>query len=170
MSAGGPHRAATVHATAVVIGTAGVLIRGPSGSGKSTLAHALIADARRSGRLGAFVSDDRVALSAAGGRLLARAPDAIAGLAELAGRGIVAVDHEAAAAIALVVDIVPAGSLARMPEEASTAESVEGVTLPRQAVEARSIEHARLLVATALAAVPAGPERNRPPVSVHFTS
>src|SRR5579885_12565 len=38
-----------LHATAAVVGEAGVLIRGPSGSGKSSLAFALIAAAKASG-------------------------------------------------------------------------------------------------------------------------
>ncbi len=143
----------TVHATCIVLGTAGVLIRGPSGAGKSSLAHALVAEARAAGRLGCFVADDRVALSQRGGRLVARAPGAIAGLAELAGRGIVPVDHEPAAVVRLVVDLLPEGGVERMPGAGSTEARIEGVALARQAVPARRIEAARLLVAAALAAL-----------------
>ena len=60
--------APTVHATAIVIGETGVLIRGRSGSGKSSLALALVARVRLAGGFAAFVADDRVALAPAGGR------------------------------------------------------------------------------------------------------
>ena len=53
--------APTVHATAIVIGETGVLIRGRSGSGKSSLALALVARVRLAGGFAAFVADDRVA-------------------------------------------------------------------------------------------------------------
>ena len=75
----------TVHATAVLVGADGVLIRGASGAGKSALALALI---ERGARL---VADDRAACSppatAASSR---RAPAAIAGRIELRGRGVIA--------------------------------------------------------------------------------
>ena len=55
----------TVHATAVLVGADGVLIRGESGAGKSALALALI---ERGARL---IADDRLMLSACHGRLVA---------------------------------------------------------------------------------------------------
>ena len=73
----------TVHATAVLVGADGVLIRGESGSGKSALALALI---ERGARL---IADDRLTLSGCHGRIVATAPGATAGLIELRGRGIV---------------------------------------------------------------------------------
>jgi HPr kinase/phosphorylase len=143
---------ATVHATALVLGVHGVLLRGHSRSGKSTLALALIGGWRRAGRFAALVADDRVVLEAAGGRLVARAPEALAGLAELAGRGILAVDHEPSAVIRLVVDLLPSEALARMPEEAALRTTLGGVEIPRQAAPARSILPAMVLVEAALAA------------------
>lgn len=127
----------TVHATAVVIGETGLLIRGASGAGKTSLAFALVEAARRSGTYAAFVADDRVALSCANGRLLARCPEAIAGLAERRGRGIEKVDHVPAAVIRLVADLVEADAMARLPEIADEETEIEGVRLRRQAIPTR---------------------------------
>ena len=81
---------ATVHASAVLINTRAVLIRGPSGAGKSRLALDLI-DAARGGlvRFARLVGDDRVYLASAGGRLLVRSAETLAGLIEVRGAGIV---------------------------------------------------------------------------------
>ena len=79
----------TVHASCVLVGARAVLIRGPAGSGKSRLVLALI-DAARAGvaPFSRLVSDDRVALIATHGRLIASAPDTIRGLIEVRGLGI----------------------------------------------------------------------------------
>lgn len=126
----------TVHAGAVLIGRDGVLIRGASGSGKSTLARALVAETRAAGRFAAHVADDRVVLRAAAGRLLARPASRLAGLVEVRGRGILAVDHEPAAVIRLVVDLVEAPP--RLPDDAERETEIEGIRLPRLALAARS--------------------------------
>lgn len=130
----------TVHATAVVIGEAGVLIRGPSGAGKSQLAFALVDAARRDGLFAAFVADDRVELTPHGGRLVACVPETIAGLAERRGRGIETVAHVPAAIIRMVVDLVPADTLPRLPEEADRSLLIEGIRLQRQLAPARLVE------------------------------
>lgn len=120
----------TVHASAILVGTTGVLIRGESGSGKSSLALALI-EAETANR---FVADDRVILDARHGRLLASVPPAIAGLVELRGLGLIRLAHVSPVLIGLVVDLLPLDACPRLPtpEEAST--TVEGVTLKRLAV------------------------------------
>ena len=123
---------ATVHASAVLVGARAVLIRGPSGSGKSRLAWELLETGR--GGAGAFarlVGDDRVHLQAAGGRLLVRPNDALAGLIELRGVGILRRDHEACAVVGLVVDLAAADA-ERLPERGETI--VEGIPIPRLAV------------------------------------
>lgn len=148
MSAGG-----TIHATAVLLDAAGVLIRGPSGSGKSRLALVLLDEAEGRGRFAALVADDRVRLDARGGRLIARCPETIAGMAEMRGRGIVTRRHEPAAVIRLVVDLLPAGELARMPEDEALTAVVEGVRIARQPVPAGDAECGRLLVRQALAEI-----------------
>lgn len=88
-----------VHACALVIGRTGLLIVGPSGAGKSLLAWTLVENARNAGGFAMLVADDRVLLSAAGGRLVAEAPTGIAGLLELRGYGPAAVPFEPRAVI-----------------------------------------------------------------------
>ena len=120
------------HATCVLVGAEGILLRGAPGAGKTRLALALIVEAERSGRFARLVSDDRVALAARHGRLVARAPAAIAGLVERRGLGIERVAHEPAAVVALVVDI--AATTPRLPEAAERRTTIDGVCLPRLAV------------------------------------
>jgi serine kinase of HPr protein (carbohydrate metabolism regulator) len=121
---------ASIHASCVVIDEAGVLVRGPSGSGKSRLARDLIVEARRAGRFGALVADDRVLLHALGDRLVAEAPRRLAGLLEIRGFGIVPVDYEPGAVIRLVVDCEQEYS-SRMPERRDQMVDVHGIVLPR---------------------------------------
>ena len=123
---------ATVHASAVLVGARAVLIRGPSAAGKSRLAWELI-EAGRGGAVAfaRLVGDDRVHLQPASGRLLVRPNDAIAGLIELRGIGILQRDHEPCAVIGLVVDLAAADA-ERLPERGQTI--VEGITIPCLAV------------------------------------
>ena len=130
-----------VHASAVLARGRGVLLRGASGAGKSTLAAALV---ERGARL---VADDRVWLSARGGRLLASAPAAIAGLLELRGLGLVAAPFERAAVSRLVVDLVPRDEWERMPKAGALHAELLGVRLPRQPV--RGADPASLLLVEA---------------------
>ena len=127
------HDAATVHASAVLVGTRAVLIRGPSGAGKSRLAWELIEAARRhAGSFACLVGDDRVHLHSAHGRLLVRPAETLTGLIELRGIGILRCDHEPCAGVGLVVDLA-AGHAERLPEREQTIVLTE-VTLPRLAV------------------------------------
>jgi serine kinase of HPr protein (carbohydrate metabolism regulator) len=125
---------ATVHASCVLVGRAAILIRGPSGSGKTRLALALI-EAGDNGLVppARLVADDRVHLFVANGRLLARAPDAIAGKAEIRGFGICDVPHEPLALLRLVVDLA-AGDAERMPSTDAEHAIISGVKLSRLAV------------------------------------
>ena len=124
--------AATVHASAVLAGARAVLIRGPSGAGKSRLALELIAAARAGHlRFARLVGDDRVHLESAGGRLLVRPADALAGMVELRGAGILRLPHEACAVVGLVVDLAAADA-ERLPEKSQI--EIEGIDLPRLAV------------------------------------
>lgn len=95
------------HATALVVGTCGVLIEGPSGSGKSSVAAALLREACARGAFARLVGDDRVGLVVAGDRLVARPHPAAAGLIERRGTGLVRVDHEPACVLHLVARILP---------------------------------------------------------------
>lgn len=77
----------------------GVLILGPSGSGKSGLALQLMA-------LGCdLVSDDRTAVAARDGVLVATAPEAIRGRIEARGVGLLAAEPARVARIVLAVDL-----------------------------------------------------------------
>ena len=119
-----------IHATCVVIGEAGILIRGLSGSGKSSLALQLLTDAARAGRFSRLVGDDRVEIAALNGRLVARPVKPIEGRLEVRGVGIVGLAHEPAAVVRLIVDCA-AEAPARMPEGADAVAIVAGIALPR---------------------------------------
>jgi serine kinase of HPr protein (carbohydrate metabolism regulator) len=120
--------APTIHASAVAIGTTGVLIRGESGTGKSSLALGLIMADRRRHRL---VADDRVVLTVKDGGLLASAPEEIAGLLEVRGQGLLPFANLLSVKIGLVVDIVPLAAAPRMPELADKAIELCGIAVSR---------------------------------------
>ena len=119
-----------LHASAVLVGERGVLLRGPSGSGKSALALALIA----AGGFARLVADDRLFAQAAGGRLLVHPHPAIAGAIERFGHGIAAMAHEPVAAIDLVVDL--AAAMQRHPGPGWLETRIETVLLPRLPLDA----------------------------------
>ena len=118
------------HATCIVIGEAGVLIRGASGSGKSALARALMTMARRLSLNARLVGDDRVFLEAAAGRLLARPHAAISGRLEARGMGILTAPAEPACVVRLVADLI-AGQPDRLPDLINQTAALEGVSVPR---------------------------------------
>jgi serine kinase of HPr protein (carbohydrate metabolism regulator) len=125
---------ATVHASAVLAGAHAVLIRGPAGAGKSRLALGLIQAAERGLLTWArLVADDRVALSAAHGRLLARPPPTLAGLLEVRGLGIRRLDHEPVAVVGLVVDL-GSPEAERLPGSAEQEIMLSGIRTPLLAV------------------------------------
>jgi serine kinase of HPr protein (carbohydrate metabolism regulator) len=116
------------HATAIILGDSGLLIRGRSGVGKTTLALALVEMSRAGGRFARLVSDDQVLLEAHGGRLVCRPPDAIAGLAEYRGVGPRRTAFEPGMVVDLVADLVEHGSAPRYPERDSV--TLEGCEIP----------------------------------------
>jgi HPr kinase/phosphorylase len=124
--------AASVHASAVLVGARAVLIRGPSGAGKSRLALALIT-AANSGvlRFARLVGDDRLHLRAAHGRLLVQPADALAGLIEVRSLGVRALAYEPIAVVGLVVDLA-ASDAERLPGPGATV-TIAGIRLPRLA-------------------------------------
>lgn len=75
-----------VHASAVLVGERGVLIRGVSGAGKSLMALALVGRVRREGGFAALIADDRVWLDVASDRLIARGAPISPGCASAAAR------------------------------------------------------------------------------------
>ena len=115
-----------VHATAIAIDGRAVLLRGPSGAGKSDLALRLIDAGAR------LVADDQVELRRAGGRVLVRAPAALAGLVEVRGVGILRLEPLREAALAMCVDLVPSAEVERLPE--ICCEDVLGLAVPSIAI------------------------------------
>jgi serine kinase of HPr protein (carbohydrate metabolism regulator) len=147
----------TIHASAVLVGTKAVLIRGPSGSGKSSLAWALI-EATRQGVLtfARLVADDRALIEARAGRLIVRPAPNLAGLIEIRGLGIRTTAYEKAAVVGWVVDLA-ASDAARLPASEAETVVISGVKLPRLAVAAGSNAPAMVLarLVTASATAPA---------------
>jgi len=143
-----------VHGTGLLLGSNGVLLRGPSGAGKSVLALSLL-DRWESRGLSAFlVSDDRVDLVETGRQLSMRAPENLAGLIELRGRGIVHRPHKSLVTLHLVIDLVP--DLVRMLEEDQMVVDIGGTTVARAPVphgDVVSLGHQMLLVIEAIAAL-----------------
>ena len=117
-----PRARAQLHASCVAISGQGVVLCGPPASGKSDLALRLI-DA--GGRL---VADDRLLVERHGEELIGCAPEALAGLLEVRGLGIMRVEHCAATSLRLVVELGEAGSWPRLPEPMS--HELLGVALP----------------------------------------
>lgn len=132
------------HASAVVLRDRGVVITGASGAGKTQLALALISHARASGVFARLVADDQLFLSAAHGRLICTAPEAIAGLVEVRGLGPVPVVHEHRAVADLLVRLVGAGEAERFPEPDT--ETILGCELPRMRLAEGDTQRAALAV------------------------
>lgn len=150
----------SVHATALRIDKKGLLIRGPSGAGKSRLALALLSErgctpASRLGKrkLGrrkiardALVADDRVIVTPNGDKLDAAPPEALAGLIEVRGVGIVQMPWIAPVQLALVIDLFPVEDIDRMPPTAHI--DLQSVTLAHCHVPIGDLAHQLLLVRT----------------------
>lgn len=88
-----------IHASLVAFGPSGVLILGGSGAGKSTLALGLMAQGAR------LVADDRVCLRREGAALMGQAPEALRGVIEARGMGLLRAPIRLRAQVALVVDL-----------------------------------------------------------------
>lgn len=121
---------ANVHATAIVVGTTGLLFIGPSGAGKSSLAFACMADARRRQQFAALVSDDRVIVSLHSDRLIASGPESIKGLLELRYGGIVTVPHIGAAVLDYAILPVAGDEAERLPPDGEMVDVLPHCRLP----------------------------------------
>jgi serine kinase of HPr protein (carbohydrate metabolism regulator) len=125
-----------LHATTVLLGERGVLIRGSSGSGKSALALALLARPpvivpARTPALVRLVADDQTWVEAVNGRLLAWPDPRLAGRIEARGHGLLAFRHEPICVVGLIVDRVASQ---RLPSVHQTESLIEGVRLPCVAI------------------------------------
>ncbi len=127
---GKPHyyRPMNLHATCIAMDGYGILLRGPSGSGKSDLALRMIDQYTNV----ILVADDRVDVAAQRDAVYASVPASIAGKLEVRGIGIVEMPHAPRVKLVLLVDLVDAGCIPRMPEPAF--EEILGVRLPRIAL------------------------------------
>ncbi|RYE08739.1 MAG: hypothetical protein EOP22_12025 [Hyphomicrobiales bacterium] len=149
----GPNKT-NLHATGLVLGKTGLILRGPSGAGKSLLALELLDEWEARGLGAKLVADDRIDIEATASGLVMHAPKAIEGLIELRGRGIVNRPFVAHAPLHLVVDLVD--GLERMVEEDALATTLQGVVLARCPVPRAGIvdsRHQVLLIREALRAL-----------------
>lgn len=89
----------SLHATAVALHGRAALMIGASGSGKSTLALEMMA------RGATLVADDRVLLSLEMDTVLLSCPDALRGLIEARGVGLLHAEHQSPAPLRLVIDM-----------------------------------------------------------------
>lgn len=123
--------AASVHASAVLVGDRAVLIRGPSGSGKSRLAFDLIL-AGRTGQSpkATLIGDDRVRLMTQGSQLLVQNLPELAGMIEVRGLGIRKIDNATEAIVGVVIDLA-ASDAERLPSPEALKTTISGVELPR---------------------------------------
>jgi HPr kinase/phosphorylase len=127
----------SLHATAVVLGEAGILIQGPSGSGKSHLALALLALARTRGMFACLIGDDRVSFLPSHQRIVVNGARNVRGLIERRGIGVLTVPVEPCAVLRLIVDLLVKGEqCARMPEEEDLRIVMHGINVARMAFEA----------------------------------
>ena len=118
-----------VHATCIALSSKAVLLRGASATGKSDLAlrclYLNIPDEEYK-----LVSDDQVKLERVENQLVASAPSSIFGKIEVRGIGIIETNAIPAAFLHLIVELVPAEEVPRMPEELLPAASLLGLKLP----------------------------------------
>lgn len=117
-----------LHCCVVSVDGAGVLVEGPAGSGKTSLALGLVDTARSRGLAAMLVSDDQAICQNRAGRLVATAPAAIAGLAEIRGYGIARMPFVAECDVAVIGRLVADAEVERMPAHATC--SLMGVELP----------------------------------------
>jgi HPr kinase/phosphorylase len=132
---------ALLHATCLDFCGRGVLIEGPSGAGKSDLALRLIDQPGRGlggdAKPAVLIADDQVVVSLKAGQLLARPPDKLKGLIEVRGLGILNIPYRPETLLRLVVTLMPAPEIERMPDHNDLTGEILGVRLPRMRLDPR---------------------------------
>ena len=119
----------SLHASTVARGGRAVMISGPSGSGKSDLALRLL------DRGFALVSDDRTLVRRDGDRLIASAPQQIAGKIEIRGIGIVDMEAAGDQPVALLVELT--SDVERFPDDGRE-RPILGVSVPLVSVDPKT--------------------------------
>lgn len=126
----------TVHATCLVLGEDGILLRGPAGAGKSGLCLTMLDEADRAGIHARLVGDDRICIGLHHGRIVARPHPALVGLIEIRGAGIRRLARWAeAVVIRIVVDLVE--HRPRLPDAGPGLTPILGLSLPCLTLETR---------------------------------
>ena len=122
-----------LHASCASVDGCGVLLLGPPGTGKSSLVLRLI-DQPGTGiggklRMARLVADDQVVIRRSGNQLTASAPPVLAGKLEIRGLGIVDIDFCPSVNLVLVVKLMSADDIDRMPEPDACRTDLLGVEL-----------------------------------------
>jgi len=129
MTSGEAGKPLYIHATALVLGEHGILIRGVSGAGKSSLAYGLIMQFTAEGGFAKLIGDDRVGVEAKAGQLTARPHPVIAGLIERRGIGLIPMPFLEEGVLHLVLDLET--NQDHLPEQETTQTTIAEVVLPR---------------------------------------
>ena len=129
-----------IHATTISLAGRAVVLRGKSGSGKSDLALQLLESPGTGLALEpltvSLIADDQTLLVKRGADIFAAAPPQIRGLLEIRGLGIIPCNSIPEAQVALVVDLVTANKVERLPQPEDQLTEILGITLPRLLLDA----------------------------------
>jgi HPr kinase/phosphorylase len=118
-----------IHGTCVALAGRAAILLGPSGSGKSDLALRFI-HATPEHLAPALIADDQTRIHADHGRLMAEAPETIAGRIEVRGIGIVAVPHRSQSEVVLLVELAAGKDIPRMPPSPLPTRRLCGIDVP----------------------------------------
>ncbi len=101
-----------IHGTMISIDGQGVLLLGPSGSGKSDLALRMI------DRGAKLVADDQIFIAGGSEAPVCNPADRLEGLVEVRGLGIIRLPHAVNVPLRLILELVPAAAVPRLPDSA----------------------------------------------------
>lgn len=120
-----------IHGTAIALDDRAALICGPSGSGKSDLALRCLMQGSNPLVRGKvrLVADDYANVRVLGGTVFLRAPEAIRDKLEVRGYGIVPLAAIDEARLALIVELVGAHQIERLPDPVPHRE-IAGISVP----------------------------------------
>ena len=113
----------SLHGNCLWVNETGVLILGKAASGKTGLTLAMI----NSGR-GTLVADDQVIVYRADKILMARPPEAMQGMMQIHGIGIIDLDYMAPVQLHLIIQLVPHEDVPLIAEKRE--KEIEGLSLP----------------------------------------